>query len=108
MSKEYLKYFLRDLSRFKLFHKRYKPTKGGDAEYWKKTSRAYGNFCKKVRCSDYHWYIITFKDGREELAYLRVWTLFIPHGGRLCRGYFFPRYWSLTDYEHTKDIRLAF
>ena len=98
---------LRDLRHFRLFPKRYKTSKGRSRAYWSKVSRAYGNFTKRVASSDYHWYVITYKDGREELAYFRMWYIVIPHKGRLCRG-IIPHYWSVMQFEHTKDIRLAF
>lgn len=100
--------FLQDIRHFKLFPKRYKTTQGKDADYWRKVSREYGNFKKRVDGTGYHWYVITFKDGRKELAYFKIWRMVIPHGGRLCRGIIFPRYWGTHQYEHVKDIRLAF
>ena len=99
---------MQDICYFKLLPKRYKTTQGKDAKYWSRVSREYGNFKKSVDCTDYHWYVITFKDGRKELAYFRIWRIVIPHGGRLCRGIIFPRYWSPMQYEHVKEIRLAF
>ena len=51
---------------------------------------------------------LTFKDGRKELAYLKVRRDIIPHGGRLCRGRLFPRLWDVTQYEHARKIDLAF
>lgn len=107
-NKELIKSYWNDLRCAKLFPKWYKTSKGQSADYWHGVSRAYGNFKKRVDSSGYHWYIITFKDGRKELAFFKVWYQVIPHGGRLCRGLLFPRYWSVTQYEHTKDIRLAF
>ena len=106
-----LEYFFKDIRYFKLFHKKYKPTQIADykerCEYWSKVGRAYNNFKKRVDCSYYHWYVITYKDGRKELAYFKVWHIVIPHGGRLCRG-LIPRYFGTKDYEHIQDIRLAF
>lgn len=103
--------YWQDLKHIKLFRKRYKTTHIDDYDarcaYWSKVSREYYNFTKRVDCSYYHWYVITYKDGRTELAYFKVWRIVIPHGGRLCRG-LIPRYWGVTDYEHVKDIRLAF
>ena len=97
----------KDVRYLKLFPKRYKTTQGKPSEYWLEVSRNYHNFHKRVDCSGYHWYVITFKDGRKELAYFKVWRVVFPHGGRLCRG-LIPRYWDIRQYEHTKDIRLAF
>ena len=71
-------------------------------------AEAYGNFTKRVDSTDWHWYVVTYRDGREELTYFKVRRLLVPHGGRLCRGILFPRYWGVTQYEHTTDIRLAF
>ena len=60
--------FLQDICYLKLFPKRYKTTQIADRKarevYWRKVGRAYGNFKKRVEQSDYHWYVITFKDGR--------------------------------------------
>ena len=108
MTKDELKYILQDLRHFKLFPKRYKTTTGKSAGYWSHVHRAYGNFKKRVGNSGWHWYVVTYKDGRKELAYFRVWRFVLPHGGRLCRGLIFPRYWSVRKYEHTKKIELAF
>lgn len=105
-------YFWQDLRYFKPFRKRYKTTWIEDhdkrCEYWSKVSKDYYNFKKRVDCSEFHWYVITYKDGRKELAYFKIWRIVVPHGGRLCRGAIIPRYWGVTDYEHVKDIRLAF
>lgn len=98
----------KDLRYWRPFAKRYKTTQGKSQKYWQTISRDYYNFKKRVDCTDYHWYVITFKDGHNELAYFRVRRVVFPRGGRLCRGFFLPRYWPPTQYEHTKDIRLAF
>lgn len=102
----------KDLRYFRLFPKRYHTTQIEDyktrCEYWSKVSRAYYNFKKRVDCSDYHWYVITYKDGHKELAYFKVWRIVIPHGGTLRRGFLLPRYWTTINHEHVKDIRLAF
>lgn len=100
--------FLQDIRHLAPFPKRYKTTQGKDAEYWHNVSRNYGNFKKKVNSTDYHWYVITYKDGRKELAYFKVWRIVIPHGGTLRRGLLFPRYFGVSDYEPIQDIRLAF
>lgn len=94
--------------RYLKFPKKYGTTQGKDADYWHKVSRNYYNFEKRVDTCGWHWYVITFKDGRKELAYLKVHRAIIPHGGRLCRGLIFPRYWGVDQYEHTKEITLAF
>ena len=99
--------YWKDLKYIRLFRKRYKTTHQGDADYWHNVSRAYYNFKKEVDWHYSHWYVITYKDGHQELAYFKVWRIVIPHGGRLCRG-LIPRYFGITDYEHVKDIRLAF
>lgn len=99
--------YWQDLKYIRLFRKRYKTTHYGDADYWHKVSKAYYKFKKEVDWHYSHWYVITYNDGHKELAYFRVWRIVIPHGGRLCRG-LIPRYFGITDYEHIKDIRLAF
>lgn len=88
--------------------KRYKTTQGKPAEYWSAIARDYYNFKKQVDNSGYHWYVITYKDGRTELAYFKVRRLVFPHGGTLCRGLLIHRFWDIRKYEHTKSIRLAF
>lgn len=99
--------YWQDLKYIRLFRKRYKTTHYGDADYWHKVAHDYYNFKKEVDWHYFHWYVITYKDGHKELAYFKVWRIVIPHGGRLCRG-LIPRYFGVTDYEHVKDIRLAF
>lgn len=99
--------YWKDLKYIRLFRKRYKTTHYGDADYWHKVALDYNRFKKRVDNTDYRWYVVTYKDGRKELMYFKVWRIVIPHGGRLCRG-IIPRYFDMTDYEHITDIRLAF
>lgn len=112
MTKEEIKYLLRDLRYFTLIPKKYKTTRIADFDernaYWSKVAKDYYNFKKRVDSSDYHWYVITYKDGRKELAYFKVWRLVLPHGGGLCRLALVRRYFGTQEYEHVKDIRLAF
>lgn len=100
--------FFRDIRHARLFPLRYGTTMGKTQEYWAKVAREHGNFKKRVDVTRYRWWVITYRDGRQELAYFRVRRAVNPHGGRLCRGIIFPRIWSVADHEHTKDIRLAF
>ena len=104
--------YWQDLKHFKLFHKRYECTQIEDfkerTEYWHKVSRRYYNFKKEVDWHYSHWYVITYKDGRKELAYFKVWRIVIPHGGTLRRGLLFPRYFGVAEFEPIQDIRLAF
>lgn len=101
---------LTDLRYFKLFRKRYKTTRIENrkerADYWHKVAHDYYCFRKRVDCCGWHWYVITYKDGRRELAYFNVWRLVNPQGN-LCRG-IIPRYWTTHEHEHVKNIRLAF
>ena len=97
---------LKDL-RYIRIPRRYKTYKNGSELYWGFVQRSYWNFKKRVDYSGYHWYVITFKDGRKELAYFRVCKWVLPRQGRLCRG-LIPRHWAITQYERVKDIRLAF
>ena len=90
------------------WRKRYRPTGGMTADYWHKVAHNYYNLKKRVGCSSDHWYVITYKDGRKELAYLKVRYSLRPHGGRLCRGVILPSYWGVTDFEHARNIELAF
>lgn len=73
--------------------------------------REYNNFRHKMTSSCYHWYVLTYLDGKRELAYLKVhFGLFYyeTRNGCLRRGLFFSRMWGLEDYMKLKDIRLAF
>ena len=97
-----------DLRHITLFRRRYETKRGQSRSHWEKVSKDYNNFKKRVDNTDYHWYVITFKDGHKELAYFRVWRVAYPREGRLCRGIIFPHYWSPAQYENTKEIRLAF
>jgi len=83
----------------------------GRCEYWRKVGRAYGNMEKKLDCSDYHWRIITYKDGYKQLSYLRVrekgfWSAGSPP--YIICGILFTRRLSTREFANIKDIRLAF
>ena len=108
IDKETLTCFLKDIRHLTLFPKRYELTHYGDENYWHKVSTDLWNFKKRVKSNAYNWYVVTYKDGRQELAYFRVWYLIIPRRGRLCRGILYPRLWGIQRHEHVKDIRLAF
>lgn len=73
--------------------------------YWRKTIARYDTTMKRLRGRCYHWYVITYIDGRQELAYLRVLKLGIAPA--IYRG-LIPRLLSTTQYANIKNIRLAF
>ena len=97
-----------DLRYVKLFPKQYKTSEKRTKAYWRDVEKSYDNLKKKIECSGYHWYVITYKDVRKELAYLRISRIILPKEGRLCRGLIIPRHWTIKQYEHVKYIRLAF
>ena len=105
-----LQSYIHDLKCLTLFPKRYKTPQGKSSEYWGQVMRRYDNMGKKISCSDYHWRIITYDDGREELAYLRVLKggLFSGLSSAIYRGPFIPHMISYGTFSHITDIRLAF
>ena len=110
MTRDELKYILQDLRNFKLFPKRYKTTTGKSAGYWSHVHRAYGNFKKRVGNSGWHWYVGTYKDGRKELAYLRVLQngIFSGLASAIYRGILIPHRISFAQFDAMKNIRVAF
>ena len=110
MRKEEIKNYLADLRHFKLFPRRYKTPQGRPLSYWTEVSRRYGNTMKAINGCDYHWRIITYDDGRRELAYLRVLQDGLLSGAypSIYKGIVIPRRISYGTFAHIKDIRLAF
>ena len=101
-----------DLRYLTLFPKRYGSPQGLSADEWKVIIKEFSNLHKRMRSTGYRWYVITFKDGRKELSYLKVRTGGIYssdyfRGGVLCRG-IIPRRWHVTQYAHVESIRVAF
>lgn len=115
---EKMRAILRDLRYFVLFPKRYKkPIEPAPedykqwAEYWRGERRRAGNLYKKMACSCSHWHVVTYKDGRQELAFF--WT--IPPGfscrgsaATLYRGLLWPRIISAREVRNYKSTRIAF
>lgn len=109
-----------DLRYLTLFPKRYKgspPDCPADRDewrkYWGRVSRKLARFTKEVQSSDQHWRVITYKDGRKELAYIKVRTTFyvgmVNKRGQLCRGLsVFHRAVTPHQFAFIKSIRLAF
>lgn len=101
-----------DLRYLTLFPKRYGTPQGLSADDWHKLNREFGNLRKKMSGTDNRWYVITFKDGRKELSYIKVRSEGIYHndyvrGGVLCRG-IIPRRWLVTEYANVAGIKIAF
>lgn len=102
-TKEYYKSILHDIGCFTLFPRWVSPTSFTDFDerqrYWSRMRKREGAIAKKVGGTYYHWWIITYEDGKEELAYLT------QKKGLVKRGIIFRRripYWAI------KDIRIAF
>ena len=103
-------YILDDLRHFTLFPRSYGAVQGRSAEYWSAVSRRYSQAMARVDSTDWRWHVIQYKDGREELAYLRVLSNGFLSGRRpaLYRGIVIPRRIELGTFDHIKEIRLAF
>ena len=101
---------IEDLRYVKLYRKQYPAPQGMGEDYWRGVVRRYGNFQKQLGkgCGD--WYVIEFKDGRKELAYLRVLQNGIFSGMRpaLYRGLLFPHIVTHVQFDAMKSISLAF
>ena len=108
--KERLKDILDDLRLLVLFPKRYGARGTHTPAYWRGMAQAYGDMEKRLLSSGYRWRVITYDDGHQELAYIRV-----LRGGMLSgkfpaiyRGLFLPRRIGLETFSRIKDTRLAF
>ena len=101
---------IEDLRYVKLYRKQYPVPQGKGEEYWRDVMRRYGNRMKEIRDGYYHWYVIEFKDGRKELAYLRVLHngLFSGMCPAIYRGLLFPHLVRHAQFDAMKEIRLAF
>ena len=108
--KDELRYFLADLRHFTLFHRRVRvaPKLGEDG--WRSELRRYGNAMKRILSSDYRWYVLEFKDGRKELAYLRVLQGGLLSGlsPAIYRGIIIPHMIDYVTWSSIDRIRLAF
>lgn len=101
---------IEDMRYIKLYRKQYPVPQGKSDDYWRDVVRRYGNVEKKIKCGFYHWYVIEFKDGRKELAYLRVLQngLFSGMRSAIYRGILFPHKVSHAQFDAMKDISVAF
>ena len=99
-----------DLRYVKLYRKQYPVPQGMSDDYWRDVMRRYGNFEKEIKGGYYRWYVIEFKDGRKELAYLRVLQNGIFSGMRpaIYRGLLFPHRVTHAQFDAMKDISVAF
>lgn len=101
---------IQDLRHVSLFPRRYDTPKGKDDAYWREKAGDYANYEKVLKASDLRWRVITYDDGHEELAYLRV-LQGGPFSGlysAIYRGIIFPRRIELGTWARIKDIRIAF
>lgn len=73
--------------------------------YWRGVMARYANKQKELAQKGFRWHVITFIDGRKELAYLRVLKLGISPA--IYRG-LIPRLLTTQQYANIKDIRIAF
>ena len=105
-----LKPYWEDLRCAFFIPKSYKPPTGMDEAGWRAVMRRYANMGKTISCSAYHWRIITYDDGRRELAFLRVLKggFFSGKYPAIYRGILIPRRIGYVTFAHITDIRLAF
>lgn len=103
-----IKQTLQSLRNYRLFPKRCKPLLGKSDSFWRRIGGQYGDFMKKLNGSDYHWRVITYKDGSKEIAYLKV-----RQGGLLSgmypaiyRGVVIPRRLTYDWFAQVKEIKL--
>ena len=101
---------IEDLRYVKLYRKQYPVPQGKGEDYWRDVMRRYGNFEKKLRGSYYRWHVIEYKDGRKELAYLRVLKNGIFSGmcSAIYRGLLYPHRITHVQFDAMKTIRVAF
>ena len=100
----------KDILYLKPFRKRYKAKEGLKREDWDYIMRRYGNYEKEIESSGYRWRVISYDDGRKELAYLRVLSggIFTGRYPAIYRGIIIPKMITYQVFSHIKDIRLAF
>ena len=116
MDIESIKQVWHDLRCFKLFPKsRGTPqaqakTRRRRTHYWNSVAREYSNWRKRLSSTDFRWFVITYKDGTQELAYIRLRKGGILSGMRTdaYRGILIPRRLGAVWYSQVKDIRIAF
>lgn len=108
--KERLKDFLADLRLLVLFPKGYGVRGTHDAEYWRRATQSYGDLEKRLLASGYRWRVVTYDDGHQELAYLRVLSGGVMSGKypAVYRGLVIPRRVDIVTFTRIKDIRIAF
>lgn len=77
---------------------------------WRAEIRRYGNAEKRILSSDFHWYVLEFKDGRKKLAYLRVLQGGLLSGlaPAIYRGRIIPHRIDYVTFSRIKEIKLAF
>ena len=110
MTKQYIKNILGDLRYLTLIPSRHRTPTGMGADFWSGVMRKYCNQQKRINASDFRWYVIEFKDGRKELAYLRVLRdgFFSGKAPAIYRGMFIPHRIDYITFSHIDRVRLAF
>ena len=107
---ERLKEIVDDLRHIAIFPARYETPGRNDSDYWRGLMRKYGNAEKRIQSSGFSWYVLEYRDGRQELVHLRVLRngLFSGKAPAIYRGMLFPRMIDLATFSHIENIRLAF
>ena len=107
---ERLKDILADLRLLVLFPKGYGVRGSHGADFWRRALQSYGDMEKRLLSSGYRWRVITYDDGRRELAYLRVLSGGVLSGRypAIYRGLIVPRRVDIVTFTRIKDIRIAF
>lgn len=88
-----------------LFPKNYVTPQGLSS--WGEVVKEYGNTKKKIRCSRYHWRVITYKDGHKELTYLRVKS-YAGSVASIYRGLLIPKVITYGTFANIDNIEIAF
>ena len=109
---EQIGYILSDLRYLRIFPRRYSKRAREDWREvsWGEVMRRYGNTQKDILNSGIRWRVITYDDGRKELAYLRVLQGGLLTGAypAIYRGIIIPRRIDYPTFSHIRNIRLAF
>ena len=116
MNTELIKKVWQDLRCLKLFPKSRRIPQGKAKRgrrrsyYWNEVARKYECWCKRLMRTDYHWYVITYKDGTKELSYIRLRQggLFSGMLPDAYRGILIPRRLGVVWYSQVKETRIAF
>ena len=104
-----LDHIFSDLRHLTLFPRRYPTPQGKGHDFWAGVVRRYHNAEKEIEDAGSPWFVIEWRDGGQELAFLRVLKggFFSGRYPAIYRG-FLPRRLSYSDFSRIEAIRAAF